>query len=243
MELREQLHKHNKGILMNEIVSNLEEEKRKAIEDKELAIKLLEQRSKDYELFEQENETLHKKLKYMESQLLVGGRKIEEDVNDTSDIQRLLEEKERMIHKHYEDKLNELDKEKQYIQEEKLQVERYKHLLLKQRDIMIALTSRLNERDESIIALQDELELNNKSLKELELKYKELLSKTKYYEKIIKDNRININIDDKFEPLINNDKDRLVQTLQTENYQLKNELNSKENESKCLGDILILLKG
>jgi len=55
MELREQLHKHNKGILMNEIVSNLEEEKRKAIEDKELAIKLLEQRSKEYELFEHEN--------------------------------------------------------------------------------------------------------------------------------------------------------------------------------------------
>jgi len=144
----------------------------------------------------------------MESQLLVGGRKIEEDINDDSQIQKLLEEKERMIHKHYEDKLSELDKEKQVIQEEKLQVERYKHLLLKQRDIMIALTSRLNERDESIIALQDELELNNKSYKELELKYKELLSKNKYYEKIIKDNRINVNTDDKFEPLMNNDKDK-----------------------------------
>lgn len=38
------------------------------------------------------------------------------------------------------------------------QVERYKALLLKQRDIMIALTQRLNERDEQILALQAELE-------------------------------------------------------------------------------------
>jgi hypothetical protein len=31
---------------------------------------------------------------------------------------------------------------------------RYKQLLLKQRDIMIALTARLNERDEQIMTLQ-----------------------------------------------------------------------------------------
>ena len=39
-----------------------------------------------------------------------------------------------------------------------LQVDRYKQLLLKQRDIMIALTARLNERDEQILTLQEELE-------------------------------------------------------------------------------------
>ena len=39
-----------------------------------------------------------------------------------------------------------------------LQVERYKQLLLKQRDIMIALTQRLNERDDQILGLQAELE-------------------------------------------------------------------------------------
>jgi len=37
-------------------------------------------------------------------------------------------------------------------------VDRYKQLLLKQRDIMIALTGRLNERDEQILTLQEELE-------------------------------------------------------------------------------------
>ena len=39
-----------------------------------------------------------------------------------------------------------------------MQVDRYKQLLLKQRDIMIALTGRLNERDEQILTLQEELE-------------------------------------------------------------------------------------
>jgi hypothetical protein len=33
-------------------------------------------------------------------------------------------------------------------------VDRYKQLLLKQRDIMILLTQRLNERDDQIVALQ-----------------------------------------------------------------------------------------
>ncbi len=36
-------------------------------------------------------------------------------------------------------------------------VDRYKTLLLKQRDIMIALTARLNERDEQILTLQARL--------------------------------------------------------------------------------------
>ena len=39
-----------------------------------------------------------------------------------------------------------------------LQVDRYKSLLVKQRDIMTGLTGRLNERDEQILRLQEELE-------------------------------------------------------------------------------------
>jgi hypothetical protein len=34
-------------------------------------------------------------------------------------------------------------------------VHRYKALLQKQRDIMIALTARLNERDEALLAMQE----------------------------------------------------------------------------------------
>jgi kinesin family protein 3/17 len=63
------------------------------------------------------------------------------------------EQQERLRHE-YEGRLMELEKERECIEEEKAQVDRYKQLLLKQRDIMIALTQRLNERDEQIMALQ-----------------------------------------------------------------------------------------
>lgn len=54
----------------------------------------------------------------------------------------------------YEARLRELESERQTVEEDRAQVDRYKQLLLKQRDIMIALTARLNERDEQIMGLQ-----------------------------------------------------------------------------------------
>ena len=56
--------------------------------------------------------------------------------------------------------LAELEKERDVSRNEKAQVERYKKSL-KQRDIMIALTQRLNERDEQIVELQEELDAYN----------------------------------------------------------------------------------
>ena len=44
------------------------------------------------------------------------------------------------------------------IEADKAQVDRYKQLLLKQRDIMLALTARINERDDTIVQLQEELD-------------------------------------------------------------------------------------
>ena len=64
-------------------------------------------------------------------------------------------------------------KERESIEEEKAQVDRYKQLLLKQRDIMILLTQRLNERDEQIMALQDELDAYDRHQREVEEKLDE----------------------------------------------------------------------
>jgi predicted RNase H-like nuclease (RuvC/YqgF family) len=86
--------------------------------------------------------------------VLVGGKHIEE----TPQFKSALEERQRIIRQEYETKLNELERERQQLEDDKVHVERYKHLLLKQRDIMIGLTSRLNERDETIINLQTELD-------------------------------------------------------------------------------------
>eukprot|EP00796_Vickermania_ingenoplastis_P009271 gene9271-6519_t len=51
---------------------------------------------------------------------------------------------------------------------EHYQIERYKELLLKQRDIMLCLTTRLNERDEIILHLEEELQESSARVEELE---------------------------------------------------------------------------
>jgi antitoxin component HigA of HigAB toxin-antitoxin module len=79
--------------------------------------------------------------------MLVGGKKIE----DTPQFRVALEEKQRIIKQEYENKLNEIKREREQITENKNSAFRLQQLLIKQRDIMIALTSRLNERDEKII--------------------------------------------------------------------------------------------
>lgn len=65
--------------------------------------------------------------------------------------------------------MQEIEKERIQIEEDKQQVDRYKSLLLKQRDIMIALTGRLNERDETIIQLQEELDAWDRITRETEV--------------------------------------------------------------------------
>lgn len=60
----------------------------------------------------------------------------------------------RRIRGEYEARLRELEAERHMVEEDLAQVDKYKQLLLKQRDIMIALTARLNERDEQIMTLQ-----------------------------------------------------------------------------------------
>ena len=100
----------------------------------------------------------------MNSQILVGGKKIE----DTPQFRVALEEKQRLIRQEYEIKLNEIEREKSLISQNKNQVERLQSLLIKNRDIMIALTSRLNERDERIIQLQEELDAFDRIHREAE---------------------------------------------------------------------------
>lgn len=56
-------------------------------------------------------------------------------------------------------------------EEDKAPAGRYKQLLLKQRDIMITLTQRLHERDETIIGLQAELDAQDQRVRELQERF------------------------------------------------------------------------
>lgn len=68
----------------------------------------------------------------------------------------------------YAMQLDELARERQVMEEDKAQVSRYKQLLLKQRDIMLGLTTRLNERDETILQLQEEIDAYDAHIQMLE---------------------------------------------------------------------------
>ena len=70
----------------------------------------------------------------------------------------LLAKEHKRIRGEYETRLRELEAERETTAEEKLQAGRFQQLLLQQRDIMIALTARLNQRDEQLMMLQQEVE-------------------------------------------------------------------------------------
>lgn len=153
-KLRKQLSDKKSNINDKEEFIRLETEKRKAQEDKEAAISALEARSQEYLMEKQEKLKLEQKIKELTSQVLIGGERIE----DTPQFRNALEAKQKIIREEYEEKLQEIEKERQMIEADKAQVDRYKQLLLKQRDIMLALTARINERDDTIIQLQEEME-------------------------------------------------------------------------------------
>jgi hypothetical protein len=147
-KLRKQLSEKNNEMMYKEELLRLEQDKRESEENKETAIIALESKYKEYL---QEKEV---QIKQLTSQLLVGGQIIE----DTPQFRSALETKHKIIREEYDEKLLEIEKERQMIEADKAQVDRYKQLLLKQRDIMLALTARINERDDTIIQLQEELD-------------------------------------------------------------------------------------
>ena len=145
-----------------------------------MAMQALEQRSREFFQEREQKKRLEEKIRLMNSQLLIGGQKIEE----TLQFRNAVEEEQKKIRSQYEDRLKELEKERTQIEQDKAQVDKYKQLLLKQRDIMIALTTRLNERDENILQLQEELDAYDRIHKEtedaLEAKNKRVLALEKY---------------------------------------------------------------
>ncbi|KDO35090.1 hypothetical protein SPRG_01155 [Saprolegnia parasitica CBS 223.65] len=178
--LRAELEEKNRNVVDKRRLLELDEQRRRAEEDKMAAIRALEQRSLEFMLEKEEKKKLEQRIIMLTSQMLTSHQKklptsTENTEFSTEDPQfRLaLKEQQDRIRKEYECRLADLEKERETIEEEKAQVDRYKQLLLKQRDIMIALTQRLNERDEQIMALQDELDAYDRHQKALEEKLDE----------------------------------------------------------------------
>ena len=124
----------------------------------------------------------------MNSQVLIGGNKLEE----TPQFISALEERQSKLSKEFDSKIQEFEKERKQIKEDKAQVEHYKKFLSQLKDIMITMTARLNERNETIDQLHEEIEAYDKINKDLEDVIELKNNTIEKMEDILKKHRINV---------------------------------------------------
>ena len=170
-QLRAQLEERSRVVVDQRRLLELDEQRRRAEEDKMAAIRALEARSREFMREKAEKRALEERIAALQGQMLIGGTS--KKVQESPAFRSAVKEHQERVRAEYEARLHDLEKERESIEEEKAQVDRYKQLLLKQRDIMILLTQRLNERDEQIVALQDELDAYDQHQRGLENKLDE----------------------------------------------------------------------
>lgn len=179
-KLRQELLAKSKNVVDKRKLIELEEQRRRAEQDKMAALMNMERLSRDLLTEKNQKKKLEERIKEMNSQLLVGGHLAgggggggaANDATAAAEsqqaFQQALQVEQDRIRQAYSEKLAELEREREQMEEEKSQTSRYKQLLLKQRDIMIQLTARLNERDQSILLLQEELDAYDKHQRAME---------------------------------------------------------------------------
>jgi kinesin family protein 3/17 len=186
-KLRAELNNRSRNVVDKRRLLELDEQRRRAEQDKMAAIRALEKRSMEFMREKEQKKRLEARIYELEDQMLKPGK----DVEDTPAFRVALKEQRDQIRGQYEKRLAELEQERETIEEEKAQVDRYKQLLLKQRDIMIALTQRLNERDEQIMALQDELDAYDRHQKKLEEKLDEKTAELIHLQRVTMEHNAN----------------------------------------------------
>ena len=176
-KIRMELEEKSKLIASNEKILELKNKEEKAKND---AIKAYEQASKQLFIERDEKQKLEAKIRLMNLQMIKGGEKI--SIEETPQFKNALQEKKYMLEKDFEQKLLEIEKEREQIEDSKSQVEAYNKLLYQQRDIMNNLTLTLKEKDDiinhnkkviselnkKILELNNILQLRNDSIEEME---------------------------------------------------------------------------
>ena len=173
--LKAELAEKSKNVVDKSKLIELQEQKNRAERDKMTAIQYLEKISQDLEREKLEKQQLMRQIEEMNSKLLTNNNinnnnhhhhatEIKREDDETQSVYQMQTTREQ----HYSNPHNDIQSKSQLQSQSQPQlqqansqpdqVERYKQLLMKQRDIMIQLTSRLNDRDQSILALQEELD-------------------------------------------------------------------------------------
>ena len=163
-KLRAELQQRSKDLVDRRLVLQIDEARRREQADKIAAITALERQSAEIARQKAAMATLQNRIASMQSQLLIGGQNVE----DTPEFRTLLAAEQSRIREQYAVRLAELENERRSVAEDRAAAERLKSLLVKQRDVMVALTQRLAERDAEVLQLQGAVEVAEGRAKEAE---------------------------------------------------------------------------
>ena len=162
--LRKELEEKNRLINNNEFIKKIEMEKNQAEKDKNEALQALEKASFRFLQEREEKIKLEKKIEIMKFQMIQGGQKIK--IEDTPEFKTLLQKHQILLQKDFNEKLNDLEKEKELMQISKEQVDSYNDLLNKQKETMESLTNNLKEKEENINHLNEMIDSYEKIINE-----------------------------------------------------------------------------
>ena len=162
--LRKELEEKNEIINSNAFIKKIEMEKIQAEKDKNEALQALEKASLRFLQEREEKRKLEKKIEIMKFQMIPGGQKIK--IEDTPEFKTLLQKHQILLQKDFNEKLNDLEREKELIQISKEQVNSYNDLLKKQKETMESLTSNLKEKEDNINHLNEMIDSYEKIINE-----------------------------------------------------------------------------
>eukprot|EP00198_Chlamydomonas_reinhardtii_P007405 XP_001696741.1 predicted protein [Chlamydomonas reinhardtii] len=172
--LRDELARRSRNVVDKRALLVAEEQAKRAEADKLAALTALQERSREFLREKEEKRALELKIQVgcgqraaMQSQLLSGGGS-SAVLTEVPAVRAMVQREANKVKEYYEARIRALEAERQDAEGHAAEVDRYKQLLLKQRDIMIALTARLNERDERITNLQEELDAYDRYQRQLE---------------------------------------------------------------------------
>ena len=162
--LRKELDEKNQIINSNAFIKKIEMEKLQAEKDKNEALQALEKASLRFLQEREEKRKLEKKIEIMKFQMIPGGQKVK--IEDTPEFKTLLQKHQILLQKDFNEKLNDLEKEKELIQISKEQVDSYNDLLNKQKETMETLTNNLKEKEDNINHLNEMIDSYEKIINE-----------------------------------------------------------------------------
>ena len=224
--LRKELEEKNAIINNNTFIKKIEMEKLQAEKDKNEALQALEKASLRFLQEREEKRKLEKKIEIMKFQMIPGGQKIK--IEDTPEFKTLLQKHQILLQKDFNEKLNDLEKEKELIQISKEQVDSYNDLLKKQKETMESLTSNLKEKEDNINHLNEMIDSYEKIINEQDNIIEIKNQRIKLLENILIKNNVSFPKDSTIQTdIINNNNDNNTNNDFNDN-NIKNDFNENE---------------